>query len=168
MKKIQSSFGGTSILWVWRLWPWSNLFRVWHIMVKVTIPLQRLIRAGESAIFEWVLLLVDKIVAITPRDLARPPKDLSQTVSGDLKRSIWFAKQSSDHYVVGVKWSRIPFKWNEITKEKWVPPNVYGGFLEFGTVRMKPRSFIRKGLYDNYKAIVDRINTIFNQLTGRW
>jgi len=94
--------------------------------------------AMEFALTDAVSFLTDRIIKITPRDPKRPPKDPSQKVTGNLKRSIKMNKLNNTKF--------------EIWVQKW-PANKYASYLEFGTSKMKSRSFLRKWLYDNQKKV---------------
>ena len=79
---------------------------------------------------------------ITPRDRKRPPKDTSVKITGSLKRSIGWEKVNQYKYKVGSKqWAK--------NEKSWEQTNTYWEYLEYGTKYMKPRSFIRKWVYDN-------------------
>jgi len=125
-------------------------------MATFTMDTSKIEKAIDLALFAWAKFLQDKIIQITPRDPARPPKDPSRKVTWNLKRSIGNQKISDTEYRVWVR------KWYFNTEE-------YGSYLEFWTVtefwtvRMKPRSFIRKWLEDNKIQVQNAIQQTFNQ-----
>lgn len=119
-------------------------------MVTVTIDNIRIEKAIDFAVLAGAQVLEAKIVEITPRDLARPPKDPSRKVTGNLKRSIWTQRIDSGKYLVGVR------QW-------YLNAAKYGAYLEFWTVRMAPRSFLRKWIEDNINLIQNVIKQAFSQ-----
>jgi HK97 gp10 family phage protein len=117
-------------------------------------------KAVELALEEWARAFVDEIVKITPRDPQRLPKNPNAKVTWNLKRSIQYEKISDSHFRVGVVGAWI--KNGQIVKSwKWAVPAEYGLYLEFWTIRMKPRSFIRKALIDKGKEIQNIMNKVF-------
>lgn len=119
-------------------------------MATFTMDTRAIEKALDFWLLAWTLFLQEKIVQITPRDPARPPKDPSRKVTGNLKRSIGHEKISNTEYRVWVR------KWFYNTEK-------YGAYLEFWTVRMAPRSFIRKGLEDNKIQVQNVIQQAFSQ-----
>ena len=119
-------------------------------MANTTIDQDKIAKAIDFALTAWVKFLQDKILLITPRDLARPPKNSSRKVTGNLKKSIWSQKISDLEHVVGVR------KWFYDTE-------IYWAYQEFGTVKMPPRSYLRKWLEDNKRDIEAVIQRLFNQ-----
>jgi len=96
----------------------------------------------DNAIEELSIKAVSKIQDITPRDKNRMPKNPNAKVTWSLKRSIWYNKESKFNYKVGSKmWAKNSLSWEET--------NTYWMHLEFWTKNMKPRSFLRKWIYDN-------------------
>jgi len=116
-------------------------------------------KACEFALKATADTIKNEIILITPRDKKRLPintinrKDGKKPirikahfkpinigwnwfewVSGQLKKSIETEKINKNYYKIWVT--------------KW-PASEYWKFLEFWTVNMKPRSFLRKWLYDN-------------------
>ena len=59
--------------------------------------------AMEMALVDTVMVLEEEILKITPRDPARPPKDPSRKVTGDLKRSIGHQQNSKFEFVIGTR-----------------------------------------------------------------
>jgi len=94
-------------------------------------------RALEMALLDSVQLLQEKIIEITPRDPKRLPKNTSVRVTGNLKRSIDYQQIKKFEYKIWTKQGE----------------SEYWKFLEFGTVHMQPRSFLRKALIDNKDLI---------------
>lgn len=129
-------------------------------MATFTLDLDNINKAVDLALWEWARVLQSEIIPITPRDPKRPPKDPSKKVTWNLKRSIQIEKIAFDHYKVGVVWAWV--QWNQIIKQwKGSVPAEYWMFLEFGTIRMKPRSFIRKALVEQKANIEKVINKVF-------
>lgn len=104
-------------------------------------------RALEFWLEAGVQVLAAKIEEITPRDPARPPKNPSVSVTGRLKSSISYRKESKTSYQV---WSMQN-------------PTEYGAAQEFWTPKLPPRSYIRKGAIDNIdtirKVVISAINS---------
>lgn len=107
-------------------------------------------QAAEIAVYEWALTLQDEVVKITPRDPQRPPKNMKANVTGNLKKSIGIQKVTPLSYLVGVR------EWFYNTEE-------YGFYQEYGTIRIPPRSFLRKALLEKSPMIVKTIQDTFNQ-----
>lgn len=103
--------------------------------------------AMEMALLDSVQLLQEEILKITPRDPKRPPKDPSRKVTGDLKRSIDFQQKSQFEFVIGTKQGEAE----------------YGKYLEFGTPRMAPRSFLRQGIIDSKDLVLKNFALRFKQ-----
>lgn len=72
--------------------------------------------------------IIPDIKAITPRDPDRMPKDPSRPVTGRLKDSITYNKIDRFRYEIGTL-NQAPS---------------YAFYLEFGTPKMAPRSYLRK------------------------
>jgi len=100
----------------------------------------------DSALEELALEAVDKVVSITPRDLKRPPKDSKARVTWSLKRSIGYEKVWKWKYKVGSKMGATNTASGEETNTYWM-------HLEFWTKFMRPRSFLRKWIFDNIKPL---------------
>ena len=98
------------------------------------LPLDRAIEFGIEA---GVQVLTAKIEEITPRDPARPPKDLSRPVTGRLKSSINYRKEWKNNFSI---WSMQN-------------PTEYWAAQEFWTPKIPPRSYIRKWAIDNIDLI---------------
>lgn len=147
-------------------------------MSKFTLDLPNITQAIDWALEEWARALVDEIVQLTPRDRERPPKNINRkdwktpnrkwgvvsrwwnfytAVTGALKKSIDKQKKSDTHYVVWVigKWASL---W------RWANPSEYWKYLEYGTVRMKPRSFIRLAFLKNREKIERLMQNVFRSL----
>ena len=116
--------------------------------MQIKVYEDKMEEAMEKALLDTVLLLVDKIVEITPRDPKRPPKDPSKPVTWNLKRSITYKRVWPLNYAI---WSR------QNIADYWAA-------LEFWTIHMKPRSFLRKWLYDNQKKAVNNFKKQFYRL----
>lgn len=102
--------------------------------------------ALDNALEELSMEAVWNIQDITPRDLKRPPKDLNAKVTWSLKRSIWYERVWKMKYKVWSKmWAKNSLSWEDVT--------TYWFDLEFWTKYMKPRSFIRKWVYDNLEKM---------------
>lgn len=133
-------------------------------MAVCTLDTDGIYKALDMALEEWSRKLADEIVKITPRDPKRPPLDPSRKVTGNLKRSINYERVDGTRYKVGVQGAWITTKWLPISKGKGATPALYGYYLEFWTVRMKPRSFIRKALLEQRGKITKYIQQVFNRL----
>lgn len=139
-------------------------------MAKVTINEKRLYDWIDSAVYAWAKLLLDKILLITPRDYNRPPKNIDRKdwkpsrrkwatsknwhryewVTGHLQKSLGIQKISNWKYLVWIR------GWMYNTE-------IYWAAQEFGTVKIPPRSYLRKGLEDNMRLVQKAINSVFNQ-----
>lgn len=129
-------------------------------MATFTLDLPNVTTAIDNALWEWARVLQSEIIKITPRDPARLPKDPSRKVTGNLKRSIQYEKVSWTHYKVWVVWAWV--RWDRVISSwKWATPSEYWIYLEFWTIRMKPRSFIRKALIEQKQNIEKIINKVF-------
>lgn len=104
-------------------------------------------RAMEVALVDSVQLLTNEIIKITPRDPKRPPKDPSRKVTGDLKRSIDYQQTGKFEFIIGTK------QWEA---EYWK-------YLEFGTPRMAPRSFLRQWIADSKDKVLKNFSKRFAQ-----
>ena len=107
----------------------------------------RIDRAMEMALLDSVQLLQEKILEITPRDPKRLPKDINAKVTWNLKRSIAYQQVWQFEFKIGT---------NQGEAEYWK-------FLEFGTPKMAPRSFLRKGIIDNKELVLKNFETRFKQ-----
>lgn len=61
-------------------------------MAKTNIDERAIEQAMEVALTGGIQHLTNKIIEITPRDPARPPKNRNAKVTGNLKRSIGYEK----------------------------------------------------------------------------
>ena len=106
-----------------------------------------LLKAIEFGIESAIQSIIPDIVRITPRDPLRLPKDPSRPVTGRLKDSIAYRKNSRFDFSVGTL-NKAPS---------------YAYWQEFGTPTMRPRSFLRKGVIDNaeklYKNFILAVNS---------
>lgn len=105
-------------------------------------------KALEGAMFDTVLMWVNEVKKITPRDPARPPNDPSQPVTWNLKRSVSYEKKWKLHYKI----------WTQQGQAE------YWKYLEFWTVFMEPRSFIRKWLFSNKEKLRQNLIKRFKQI----
>lgn len=120
-------------------------------MAKFDLKINWLNNIIKASMLDSVLFLQGKILEITPRDPKRPPKDPSQPITGNLKRSVVYQED----------WD-FDFK---IWTAQWMAE--YWADLEFWTVYMKPRSFLRKWIADNKQETYNHFSKIFNRLT-KW
>lgn len=130
-------------------------------MAYFTLEVEPIKRAVDLALQEWARALQDEIIKITPRDPKRLPKDPSRKVTWNLKRSVQYQKLSWTYYKVwvvgaGIKW------WQIISVWKWATPAQYWVYLEFWTIRMKPRSFIRKAFAEQKEKIERLMQRVFS------
>jgi len=104
-------------------------------MSEVKLDEAKIERAMRGGLLHVVELATNNIADITPRDNARMPKDPSQSVTWNLKRSIWFEEISDFEF------------------EIWVAQDDdaenYAWHVEFGTPNMEARSYLRKGIIDS-------------------
>lgn len=107
----------------------------------------RVDRAIEMALVDSVQLLQEEILKITPRDPRRPPKDPSRKITGDLKRSIDYQQVGQFEFKIGTKQGEAE----------------YGKYLEFGTPRMAPRSFLRQGIIESKDLVLKNFAKRFKQ-----
>lgn len=107
-------------------------------------------QAMEMALVDSVQLLQEEILKITPRDPKRPPKDPSRKVTGDLKRSIDYQQVGQFEFKIGTKQGEAE----------------YGKYLEFGTPRMAPRSFLRQGIIDSKEMVLRNFKKRFGEALG--
>lgn len=107
----------------------------------------RVERAMEMALLDSVQLLQEEILKITPRDPKRPPKDPSRKITGSLKRSIDYQQVSQFEFVIGTKQGEAE----------------YWKYLEFGTPRMEPRSFLRQGIIESKEMVLKNFEKRFKQ-----
>ena len=91
----------------------------------------------KSALWLVAEEFADDIRSITPRDPKRPPKDLSQPVTGNLQRSISYEVNDNLEAVVGVDMQYEG-------KETKTPLLEYARYQEFWTPTMRPRSYLRR------------------------
>jgi HK97 gp10 family phage protein len=96
-----------------------------------------LLSAIEFGIEASIQTIIPDIVRITPRDPDRLPKDPSRPVTGRLKDSIAYKKNSRFDFSVGTL-NKAPS---------------YAYWQEFGTPKMPPRSYLRKGIIDNAEKL---------------
>ena len=96
-----------------------------------------MLKAIEFGMEAGIQNIIPDIKAITPRDPARPPKDPSRPVTGRLKDSITYNKLARFSFEIGTL-NQAP---------------TYAFYLEFGTPKMPPRSYLRKGLIDNAEKL---------------
>jgi hypothetical protein len=68
--------------------------------MEFTLDVKAIEEAVDGAVEAGALVYVDGIVEITPRDIRRPPKDITTPVSGDLKRAIGHKRVGLGQYVV--------------------------------------------------------------------
>lgn len=130
-------------------------------MAYFTLEVDPIKKAVDLALAEWARVLQDEIVKITPRDPKRPPLDTSRKVTWNLKRSVQHERVNWTLYKVWVVWAWV--KWNSIVSVgKWATPAEYWLYLEFWTIRMKPRSFIRKALLEQEVNIQNVISKVFS------
>ena len=125
-------------------------------------------RALEKSLLWTVQFLQAQIIDITPRDLERLPQNINRKdgkapmrsthfkpvsvggnwypgITGKLKQSIAHQMQDSLEFKIGISAG---------------PTLEYAKYLEFGTRRMRPRSFLRKGIIDNK----DKAKEVFEKL----
>jgi len=107
--------------------------------------------AVEYALTEVVLTAEEKIIEITPRDPNRPPENINAKVTGSLKRSITHEQIERFKFAI----------WTQQGQAE------YGKYLEFGTIFMKPRSFLRKWIADNTKLFLDTFKNTFASFLER-
>lgn len=124
--------------------------------IRSTKGINKLHKALDQTLEQAVQFIVTKIHENTPRDLKRPPKDLSAHVTWTLKSSIGYQRKEELNYKV---WSR---QWTKNNKS-WEYAETYWERLEFWTKYMKSRSFIRKGVREN----LAKIKSIFAWLARR-
>lgn len=117
-------------------------------MAKVKFNQAKVNFATSWALVDTVQFLTKKVRDITPRDAKRPPKNLKAKVTWNLKNSIDYQKTSDFSYKIGTI---------QNDAEYW-------RFLEFGTVYMKPRSFVRKWIIDNKEKASINFQRRFKQL----
>lgn len=113
----------------------------------MTLNTGKINNALWGALLDSVMMLTNDVIAITPRDPKRLPLDPSVRVTGDLKRSIDYQQVGELEYKIGTK------QWEA---EYWK-------FLEFGTPKMAPRSFLRKWLIDNKDKVLRNFGKRFAQ-----
>lgn len=133
-------------------------------MAVCTLNKGGIYKALDMALEEWSRMLVDEIVKITPRDPTRPPLDPSRKVTGNLKRSVNYERIDRTHYKVWVQGAGVNGIGIPTSIGKGASPAEYGYYLEYWTVRMKPRSFVRKALFDQREKVITYIQKIFNRL----
>lgn len=108
----------------------------------------------KKAMKWWLLsvsqLAVEKISDIAPRDKERMPKDPSQKVTWNLKRSIWFDEVGDLEFDIGVA------QGDEAENYAW--------HQEFWTVHMEARSYLRKGIVDNADEFTRQYAYVVQQL----
>jgi len=107
-------------------------------MSRVEFNQNKLDFAIKWALKETCNVAVDKIVEITPRDPQRMPKDPTQEVTWNLKRSIWYEKVNDFKYKVWTTMSDV---------------ESYAGVMEFWTENIPARPFLRKWITDNLKEL---------------
>ena len=102
----------------------------------------------------WLLsvseLAVEKISDIAPRDKDRMPKDPTQKVTWNLKRSIWFDEVSDLEFDIGVA------QGDDAENYAW--------HQEFGTPHMEARSYLRKWIIDNANEFTIHFTYVTQQL----
>lgn len=116
-------------------------------MAKMDLNTAKIEKAMEMALLDSVMLLQEKILEITPRDPARLPKDPNAKVTWNLKRSIDYQQIWQFEFKIGTKQGEAE----------------YWKFLEFGTPRMQPRSFLRKWILDNKELVLKNFEKRFKQ-----
>lgn len=116
-------------------------------MARMKIEQSVLDNAIEASLIDTVLMLEEEILKITPRDPSRPPLDPTRRVTWNLKRSIGHQQKSKFEFVIGTKQGEA---------EYWKA-------LEFGTPRMAPRSFLRKGIVDSRDKALKHFARVFKQ-----
>ena len=104
-------------------------------MAKFTIQDEKYKDALWVSILHTVDFLTKKIIEITPRDPKRPPKDPSQKITWNLKKSIENQEVEDLSYVI----------WSKQTEAEYWPAQ------EYWTIYIPARSFLRKWLIDNAK-----------------
>lgn len=130
-------------------------------MALFTLEIDNITKAVNLALEEGARVLQGEIVQITPRDPNRLPIDPSKRVTGLLKRSVQYEKVSDTFYKVGVVGAGVK-DGQVVSVGKGATPAEYGVYLEFGTIRMKPRSFIRKAFVEQSENIQRVIQKVFN------
>lgn len=135
-------------------------------IMKFTLNEDWLRGAVSMSLEEWARFAVDKIVDVTPRDPKRLPINPKAKVTGALRRSIDFEKVSDTTYKVGVVGAGVKGNWIPISVWKGATPAEYGYYQEFGTIRMKPRSFIRKTYFEKSDDIINHTQKTFNILVS--
>lgn len=137
--------------------------------MEFTLDVRAIEEAVDGAIEAGALVYVDGIISITPRDLRRPPKDLNQKVSGDLKISINNKRIGLGKQVVGVRGtgSQADDAIKRSQGFEGTPVEVYAYYQEYGTIRIPPRSFIRRGLYQFRAEATQEMERAFRTLLRR-
>lgn len=113
--------------------------------------------AIEFGLLEVVLFLQDKIIEITPRDKDRLPQTINRKDGKAPYRSSYYKPvMIGGNWYEWVSWNLKKSIWHERLNNFffliWVrkgPATEYARSLEFGTVHMAPRSFVRKWIFDN-------------------
>ena len=119
-------------------------------MSEVILDEAKIIRAMRWWLLSVSELAVEKISDIAPRDKERPPKDPTQKVTWNLKRSIWFEEISDLEFDIGVA------QGDEAENYAW--------HQEFWTPNMEARSYLRKWIIDNAKEFTDHYAYVVDEL----
>lgn len=117
-------------------------------MSEMKLDTAKIDKAVWMALLDTVQLLQWKIIEITPRDPKRLPKYIKAKVTWNLKRSINYQQKWEFEYIIGTTQNEAE----------------YWKFLEFGTSRMQPRSFLRKWLIDNKDEALKNFSKRFQQV----
>lgn len=132
-------------------------------MIEFIPDAKELESALDFALLWATQFLQAKILDIAPRDLERLPENINRKDGKKPKRSThfkpiniagsWYSgisgklKQSISHEQAG----QLEYKIGIVL---WTA-NEYAKFLEFGTRKMRPRSFLRKWLADNEEEAIN-------------
>lgn len=116
-------------------------------MSTLEIDFERIENAIEYALDDSIEILKEWIKKITPRDPLRPPKDMSQHVTGNLRNSIDNEKLSRFSYLIGTQKAELS----------------YAGAQEFGTEHIPARSYLRQWLKDNKRRFVSNLQNVIKK-----
>lgn len=138
-------------------------------MATFTLQPEELNRALEFALIGTTQYLQSKITPITPRDQERLPNTIDRKDGKRPNRSTYFGTVSiGGHWYAGVsgklKQSITHESVNSLEQRIGVSvgsANSYAKYLEFGTRRMRPRSFLRKGIIDNQAGAMETFKKLF-------
>lgn len=140
-------------------------------MATVEIPEKLLREYVDASLMAGADVAVRKIGEVTPRDLKRLPKSINRK-DGKAPQRKWGVVMIGGNYYTGVtgilkdsiKHEKAGDLKHDVGVLQW-PASPYARAQEFGTVRIPPRPYVRKGFFENIDDIIRMAQFTFSRLT---